>query len=79
MTPNGDGLNDVFNIDYIDLYDVKKLTIYNRWGTIVYQSEDYQNNWDGGNVADGVYFYVLELWKGTNNTNYYGTLTIMDN
>jgi len=79
MTPNGDGLNDVFNINYIDLYDVKKLTIHNRWGTIVYQSEDYQNNWDGGNVADGVYFYVLELWKGMDNTNYYGTITIIDN
>ncbi len=79
MTPNGDGLNDAFNINYIDLYDVKKLTIHNRWGTIVYQSEDYQNNWDGGNVADGVYFYVLELWKGMDNTNYYGTITIIDN
>ena len=42
MTPNGDGMNDIFEIRYIDLYDVKKLTIYNRWGTIVYQSEDYQ-------------------------------------
>ncbi len=79
MTPNGDGLNDIFDINYIDLYDVKKLTIYNRWGTIVYQSEDYQNNWDGGNVSDGVYFYVLELWKGTDNTNYYGNLTVIDN
>jgi hypothetical protein len=55
------------------------LTIYNRWGTIVYQSEDYQNDWDGGNVSDGVYFYVLELWKGTDNTNYYGNLTVIDN
>jgi len=79
MTPNGDGVNDIFDINYIDLYDVKKLTIYNRWGTPVYMSEDYQNDWDGGSVADGVYFYVLELWKGTDNTNYYGTLTIMDN
>jgi len=79
MTPNGDGMNDIFEIRYIDLYDVKKLTIYNRWGTIVYQSEDYQNDWDGGNVSDGVYFYVLELWKGTDNTNYYGNLTVIDN
>jgi len=79
MTPNGDGMNDIFEIRYIDLYDVKKLTIYNRWGTIVYQSDDYQNDWDGGNVADGVYFYVLELWKGNVDTYYYGTLTVIDN
>ena len=79
MTPNGDGWNDIFMIDYISLYDIRKLTIFNRWGTIVYQSEDYQNDWDGGDVADGVYFYVLDLWKGNVDTHYYGTLTIMDN
>lgn len=79
ITPNGDGWNDIFMIDYLNQYDIRKLTIFNRWGTIVYQSDDYQNNWDGGNVADGVYFYVLELWKGNVDTYYYGTLTVMDN
>jgi len=79
MTPNGDGWNDIFMIDYLNQYDIKKLTIFNRWGTIVYQSDDYQNDWDGGDVSDGVYFYVLELWKGNVDTYYYGTLTVMDN
>jgi gliding motility-associated-like protein len=79
ITANGDGMNDIFEIRYIDLYDVKKLIIFNRWGTIVYQSDDYQNDWDGGDVSDGVYFYVLELWKGNVDTYYYGTLTVMDN
>ena len=79
ITPNGDGWNDIFMIDYLNQYDIRKLTIFNRWGTMVYQSEDYQNDWDGGNVADGVYFYVLELWKGNVDTYYYGTLTVMDN
>jgi len=79
MTPNGDGVNDNFKINYINLYDSRKLVIFNRWGTIVYQSEDYQNDWDGGNVSDGVYFYVLELWKGNDYSDYYGTLTIIDN
>jgi gliding motility-associated-like protein len=79
MTPNNDGVNDILEIRYIDLYDIKKLTIYNRWGTIVYQSEDYQNDWDGGNVSDGVYFYVLGIVEGNDDTNYYGNLTIIDN
>jgi gliding motility-associated-like protein len=79
ITANGDGWNDIFMIDYLNQYDIRKLTIFNRWGTIVYQSDDYQNDWDGGNVADGVYFYVLELWKGNVDTYYYGTLTVMDN
>ena len=79
ITPNGDGWNDIFMIDYLNQYDIRKLTIFNRWGTMVYQSDDYQNDWDGGDVADGVYFYVLELWKGNVDTYYYGTLTVMDN
>ena len=79
ITANGDGWNDIFMIDYLNQYDIRKLTIFNRWGTIVYQSDNYQNDWDGGNVSDGVYFYVLELWKGNIDTYYYGTLTVMDN
>jgi len=79
ITPNGDGFNDILHIDYLDLYDVKILTIYNRWGTPVYQSDDYQNDWDGGNVADGVYFYVLDLQKGNIVGTCYGTLTIIEN
>jgi gliding motility-associated-like protein len=79
ITPNGDGFNDILYIDYIDLYDVKRLSVYNRWGTPVYQSDDYQNDWDGGDVSDGVYFYVLELEKNGVVSNYYGTLTIIEN
>jgi len=66
-------------IDYLNLYDIKRVTIFNRWGTQVFHSDDYQNDWDGGDVSDGVYFYVIELWKGNVDTYYYGTLTIMDN
>tara|TARA_R110000772_G_scaffold4566_1_gene16268 strand:- start:2588 stop:4642 length:2055 start_codon:yes stop_codon:yes gene_type:complete len=79
MTPNGDGTNDLFTIRNVDAYDYNKLTIQSRWGTIVYQVENYQNDWDGGNVSDGVYFYVLEIWEGTDVINYYGTITVIDN
>jgi len=63
----------------LNLYDIKRVTIFNRWGTQVFHSDDYQNDWDGGDVSDGVYFYVVELWKGNVDTYYYGTLTVMDN
>lgn len=79
ITANGDSWNDIFMIDYLNLYDIKKVTIFNRWGTQVFHSDDYQNDWDGGDVSDGVYFYVVELWKGNVDTYYYGTLTIIDN
>jgi len=60
FTPNGDNMNDYFVIRNLNLYDHRKVIIYNRWGTIVYQSEQYNNDWDGKNVPDGVYFGVVE-------------------
>lgn len=41
-------------------YQSTKLVIFNRWGRVVYESNNYQNDWDGGNLPDGVYFYVLK-------------------
>ena len=50
-----------------------ELTVVNRWGKKVYSSDNYKSDWDGGNVPDGVYFYVLraigyykiETYKGS--------------
>ena len=79
MTPNNDGLNDVLYIENLTEYDVRELKIWNRWGTPVYQSDDYQNDWDGGNVSDGVYFYELYVRNQQVIGNCYGTLTIIEN
>jgi gliding motility-associated-like protein len=59
MTPNGDGKNDNFVINGLE--SGTKLTIYNRWGDVVYTTNNYNNDWDGRNIAEGVYFYVLDL------------------
>jgi gliding motility-associated-like protein len=57
FTPNGDGVNDVFYIR--NLPQDARLTITNRWGNQVYSSSSYQNDWDGGSAADGVYYYSM--------------------
>jgi gliding motility-associated-like protein len=50
----------------LDDYESSKITIFNRWGEIVYQNENYLNDWDGTNykngkdVNDGTYYYVVE-------------------
>lgn len=64
FTPNGDGKNELFVIKGLDGFPDSELKIFNRWGNEVYASNDYQNNWDGGGVSDGVYFYVLKLKNG---------------
>jgi|SRR3954463_10522201 gliding motility-associated-like protein len=57
LTPNGDGVNDHFVITGLE--DGTKLTVYNYWGTVVYTSKNYMNDWEATNLTEGVYFYVL--------------------
>lgn len=64
MTINDDGINEYFTITNLEDYDKVALTIVNRWGNCVFESTDYQNNWNGkdksGNLlSDGVYFYTI--------------------
>ena len=86
FTPNGDGINDFFQIGYgeqgrpindLNEYFLShKLVIFNRWGKIVYESNDYRNDWDGGKLPDGTYFYVLDCKGHTKNYNYKGSVMI---
>ena len=71
ITPNGDGVNDGFIIKNIaDWDEMSTVRIYNRWGKLVWESDlKYDNNdpWKGTNqngarLADGVYFYTIELF-----------------
>jgi gliding motility-associated-like protein len=75
FTPNGDGFNDNFVVQYLaELYPNSKLYIYNRWGKRVYKSENYQNDWDGEKHSEGTYFYTLFVSDGTEKN---GTITLL--
>ena len=45
----------------LEFYPNSKLEVFNRWGTSVYESDNYRNDWKGGDLSDGVYFYVLKI------------------
>ncbi len=69
ISPNGDGINDVFNIPDFDECQLQ-ITLFNSNGVIVFKSLDYNNNWDGkGNIGSnkdqvlnkGIYYYVLKV------------------
>lgn len=59
FTPNGDEYNQAFVIQHIDNRDWG-LQVFNRWGAKVYEDKLYKNNWDGSNLSQGVYYYVLQ-------------------
>ncbi len=65
MTPNGDGANDTFIIEGLENYPGHSLYIYNRWGSKLYQSWDYDNSWggtfEGRPLPVATYYYILEL------------------
>ena len=77
FTPNGDGNNDVFAIQYIETNPDSKMKIYNRWGNEVYSTDHYEiqsNWWDADGAPAGTYYYVLIL---SNGKNYSGTITVL--
>ncbi len=57
FTPNGDGVNDTFVLP--DALKGAKLSIFNRWGTLIYESEKYQNDWEGQHRGE-TYYYVIQ-------------------
>ncbi|GHT65745.1 hypothetical protein FACS189452_00430 [Bacteroidia bacterium] len=61
FTPNGDGVNDFFEIIGIDTYKSNKLEILNKKGRVIYSTANYANDWDGGEYPSDVYYYVLEV------------------
>lgn len=64
FTPNGDGFNDFFVVKGLAAFPESSLNIFNRWGNEVFNTTDYNNNWSGEDVPDGVYFYILKLSNG---------------
>ena len=65
FTPNGDGVNDYFEIDGLLSHPNSELWVYNRWGILEFYDPNYLNNWNGNGASPGVYFFVLELNDGT--------------
>jgi len=66
ISPNGDGLNDTWIIPGLLERDIRKMVIVNRWGSILFEAESYENNWNGNNMKgkplpEGTYYYYLYM------------------
>ena len=81
FTPNGDGLNDVWDIRELVDGDACKIQIMNRWGAPVFESESFNGIWtgvdDGGTpLPDGTYYYILSC---DNSVRVKNALTLLRN
>jgi gliding motility-associated-like protein len=66
FTPNGDNINDTWNLENTFLYSDSKIKIYGRYGRLLFKSVGYSTPWDGKNengndVSEGAYFYHIEV------------------
>lgn len=81
FTPNGDGINDDWQIDYIDQFPESVVEVYNRWGEMLFRSVGYTERWDGTyngkDLPVGTYYYIIELNDPLFPDTYSGPITIM--
>jgi len=63
FTPNGDGINDVWNIKLLDEFPQCLVSVFDRYGSLVYQSRGYSKPWDGTRNGQqlpvGTYYYII--------------------
>lgn len=90
ITPNNDGQNDKFKIVnkekqdknndggiVTDEYMRLELVIFDRWGKLKYESNDYHSDWGGGGLPDGAYFFILKAHGLFRIDKFKGSLTIL--
>jgi gliding motility-associated-like protein len=68
FSPNGDGIHDKWEIQYLDTYIGCTIDVYNRYGQLIYHSDGYATPWDGTikgkPVPIGTYYYIINPKNG---------------
>lgn len=79
FSPNGDGINDVWNVPSLESFVNCTVQVFNRYGKLVFNSTGYRQPWDGrynGSILPvGVYYYIINIANG--KKPYAGSLTIL--
>ncbi len=75
ITPNGDGFNDFFVLNFSDFGPCIDVKIFDRWGLKIYENSNYMDDWDGKNmkgqnVSDGTYFYLISICGNSQISGY---------
>ena len=82
FTPNGDGYNDFWQIDYLNQYEGVHVEIFNRWGSRLWQADAPNiENWNGKyndeDLPVGTYYYIISFPDGSNKEPLTGPVTIV--
>ncbi len=74
ISPNNDNKNDELIIQGSQNYNDVVLRVFDRWGKLVYEDANYENDWGADDQGEGTYYYTVEL---PNGDSYSGYLTIV--
>ncbi len=77
ITPNGDGINDVFKIRNLENYPDNEIAIFDRRGKVLFSCRGYQNDWAADGLADGVYFYRIIIKVGSESKIFKGNINVL--
>ncbi|WP_185096823.1 Calx-beta domain-containing protein [Chitinophaga barathri] len=77
ITPNGDGKNERLIIGGLEKYPGSRIQVFNRWGGQVYRSNDYRNDWNGSDLNESTYYYILEVKRPDGIKTYKGWVLIV--
>ena len=79
FSPNGDGVNDTWNIEYLVGFPNCHVRVFSRFGQKIYDSTGYKTPWDGSSKGEslpaGTYYYVISLEKDMETVS--GSITII--
>ena len=89
FSPNGDGIRDFWEIEGIENYPENSVSVFNRWGDLVFQVEGYDNRsrvftgeankltgLGGGRLPSGTYFFRIHTGHGNSNREVKGFLVL---
>ena len=82
FSPNGDGVNDVWSLNWIEQFPNASINVFNRWGDLIFNSVGYKQPWDGTRngkaLPIGTYYYVIDINDSEEATeSLSGSLTIV--
>jgi gliding motility-associated-like protein len=83
ISGNGDNINDFFApLEIAEHILVKEVSIYNRWGNVVYSANSFDQPWDGASggvqCAEGTYFWILKYEMDGNLNSSHGIVTLLN-
>lgn len=77
FTPNGDGVNDTWVIDHLEVLGDYEIVVFNRGGIRIFNTRNYNNDWagtyNGRDLPEGTYWYVIR----TDEEEFKGAITII--